>query len=380
MNKKVSVIIPNYNYARFLQRRIDCIVNQTIKPAEIIFLDDCSTDNSLEVAQEILSKIDVPYRIIPNTVNQGVFKQWLKGIELTQHDYFWIAEADDYCELNFLETLLPAFDDPNVVMSYCKSKFINEHGQDVYNETLFKNDLFKTERWDSDFVECGNFEITNYYSAINVSPNASAILINKNLINSSMIYKYIKQYKKVGDWMFYILVLNSFVNNKVFYSCQMLNYHYRHEQSTWISSNDKKEPYIFNESLMIYIHCIENGLVSDYAIQTSLRFITNWFCWYNIDNQTKLLLNYLVKLIPENSLFNLLHAALQTNLQQIKSLENTVSSLNQELSVIKQDADLLRQINQDITHELSLIKNSRAWRLVSLYRNIKQKILKLNLF
>ncbi|MEI7463631.1 MAG: glycosyltransferase family 2 protein, partial [Candidatus Taylorbacteria bacterium] len=70
--KSISVIVPNYNYARFLKRRLDSIANQTLRPDEIIFLDDCSTDNSLEVAKELLPQYEIPYRIITNETNQGV--------------------------------------------------------------------------------------------------------------------------------------------------------------------------------------------------------------------------------------------------------------------------------------------------------------------
>ena len=48
-NKKVSVIVPNYNYAKYIGKRIDSIVRQTCPVYELIVLDDCSTDNSVEM-------------------------------------------------------------------------------------------------------------------------------------------------------------------------------------------------------------------------------------------------------------------------------------------------------------------------------------------
>ena len=71
----VSVIIPNYNYENYLEERIYSICNQTHKPHEIIFLDDNSSDKSLEKAETILKQYDSPYRIIPNEKNNGCFKQ-----------------------------------------------------------------------------------------------------------------------------------------------------------------------------------------------------------------------------------------------------------------------------------------------------------------
>src|SRR5579863_7553321 len=125
MNKKtLSVIVPNYNYAHFLKRRLDSIANQTIKPDEIIFLDDCSTDNSREVAEQLLKTYGIAYSIVVNETNQGVFFQWLKGIRLAKFDYIWIAEADDSCEPDLLDRLLSGFDDSDVVVSYCQSQII----------------------------------------------------------------------------------------------------------------------------------------------------------------------------------------------------------------------------------------------------------------
>ena len=49
---RVSVILPNYNHARFLKERIDSILNQTFQDFELILLDDCSSDNSVEVLEE----------------------------------------------------------------------------------------------------------------------------------------------------------------------------------------------------------------------------------------------------------------------------------------------------------------------------------------
>ena len=125
--KKVSVIVPNYNYANYIIERIDSILMQTYPIYELIILDDCSTDNSVQVINEKIEKIKKEYpeikvQFIVNEQNSGgcVFKQWKKGFDAVNGDYVWIAEADDSAENNFVEELIKPFDDPEVVLSYCE--------------------------------------------------------------------------------------------------------------------------------------------------------------------------------------------------------------------------------------------------------------------
>ena len=71
----VSVIVPNYNYARFLPKRLETILNQTYTNFEVIILDDCSSDNSKEII-EYYRKNPHTSQIVYNTHNSGSpFKQ-----------------------------------------------------------------------------------------------------------------------------------------------------------------------------------------------------------------------------------------------------------------------------------------------------------------
>ena len=56
--KKISVIIPNYNYEKYIIERIDSILNQTYPIYELIILDDCSTDKSVDLIENKIKTID----------------------------------------------------------------------------------------------------------------------------------------------------------------------------------------------------------------------------------------------------------------------------------------------------------------------------------
>ena len=98
----VSAIIPNYNHATFLKQRIDSVLNQSLSVYEVIILDDCSTDKSLDVINEYINHPLVRHVIINEKNSGSPFLQWQKGIDLAKGDWIWIAESDDYADINFL--------------------------------------------------------------------------------------------------------------------------------------------------------------------------------------------------------------------------------------------------------------------------------------
>ena len=171
----VSVIVPNYNYRRFLKKRLESITTQTYRDMEIIFLDDGSTDGSVEYARMILGKSDIPYRIEINEANTGsVFKQWQLGLSLSRGEWIWFAESDDACHPQFLETLLSHLSgNPKCVLGYTDSQTIDSKDRKIWP------DFFKTiyseihpEKWKKDYINSGMEEIQHSLFVKNTIPNA----------------------------------------------------------------------------------------------------------------------------------------------------------------------------------------------------------------
>jgi len=158
---KLSVIIPNYNHARFLPKRIESVLQQTFQDFELILLDDCSTDES----RSILSKYadDPRVRIEFNDVNSGsTFKQWNKGVRLARGEYVWIAESDDYADERMLERLMSVLDDdPKVAFAYCRAWCVTDDERlDGFADSHL-TDLHPS-RWTGDFCVEGLEECRNY--------------------------------------------------------------------------------------------------------------------------------------------------------------------------------------------------------------------------
>lgn len=91
---RISAIIPNYNHAKYLPRSVGSYLNQPLLPYEIIVVDDASTDNSLEVLEDMASKNPI-IRIIRNQKNLGMNPTMNRGLEEARGDYVLYTSADD---------------------------------------------------------------------------------------------------------------------------------------------------------------------------------------------------------------------------------------------------------------------------------------------
>lgn len=220
---KISVVIPNYNYAHYLPGRLTTILAQTYRPYEIIFLDDHSSDTSVAVAESLLSGSGLPYRIIRNETNRGCYAQWLSGIEMARGDLVWIAEADDECEPTFLQELVAGFDNPDVVLSYAQSRKIDQDGQITSPNYLdYTNDLSKS-KWGEAYCRAGVSEIGDTLAIKNTIPNASAVLMKKP--DLSGIKSRLLQLRNAGDWLTYVHILES---GSIAFTPKVLNSHRVH--------------------------------------------------------------------------------------------------------------------------------------------------------
>lgn len=312
MNQKfLSVIVPNYNYASFLKRRLDSIAYQTVKPDEIVFLDDCSTDNSLDVARQLLATYGIPYTIVANEINQGVFSQWLKGISLAKYDHIWIAEADDSCEPNLLEKLLPAFDDPNVIISYCQSQIINGSNQKL--PKTHRDDVAKiidASKWHKSYINSCYDEASRYLCVTSTIANASAALLNRQALPLDKL-QHVIQYKMAGDWLFYLLVLFENPTSKIAYCSDSLNIWYKHNTNIWADESKAKAAYI--ECLKIYSIILSNYRVAAKAKKSIYNLLVKHYLnQYIEDNVYYRLLFSVINLTGNRGIFlRLLQVILQ---------------------------------------------------------------------
>ncbi len=241
--KTVSVAIPNYNYSSFLYERIYSIFNQKYKINELIFLDDCSKDDSCEVFDEVEEKIKdiIPVKKFYNKNNSGsVFKQWRKAMENCESDYIWIAEADDYCENKMLSSLMSLVNsEDNIRVAYVDTAFINKEGNIILKTIKPEIDIMKTGHWDKNFINDGLDEIKNYAYLNCTIANVSSVVFKKD--DYSDVFEELQSYKQVGDYYFYLSLME---RGKIAFINKPYNYYRVHGNN--VTSTTKKELH-FNE-------------------------------------------------------------------------------------------------------------------------------------
>lgn len=233
---RVSVVVPNYNYGRYLHERLDSIERQTVQPYEIIILDDASTDDSRQVIARFARNCRIPVRTVFNERNsRNVFHQWLKGVELCRSGLVWIAEADDLCDPAFLETVTAPFQSRDVVLSYCESRQIDETGAIMAPDYLAYVADIDPARWKTSFVGSGLDEISTALYLKNTIPNASAVVFRRDVLLRVLRShrSEILSHRFAGDWVCYLRVLE---RGAIAFSSQPLNSHRRHASSVTLAN------------------------------------------------------------------------------------------------------------------------------------------------
>lgn len=236
---KISVIVPNYNYERFLEQRIYSILNQNYKIHELIILDDKSNDNSIKKIEEIKADIKnfINIKTIYNEKNSGsAFKQWKKGIESATGDYVWIAEADDYCDNKLISTLAkPLKKRKNVMISYCDTAFIDIDGNIILKSIKPEIDIQKCGHWNKSYINNGMEEIKNYIFLNCTIANVSSCLIKNGNYNEYLTQS--GEYKQAGDWLFYVNLISM---GDIAYTNKTLNYYRVHGNNVSSTMNYQK--------------------------------------------------------------------------------------------------------------------------------------------
>ena len=231
--KRISVIIPNYNYARYLDQAIQSVLKQSYDNLELIVVNNGSTDNSLE----ILEKYEHEIRLV-NQPNLGQSGARNSGLSLSTGEFIAFLDADDFWEPTKLEMQSMLMDSatqlvycgispfkdpgneklPSVVPKYrgdCASYFLDFPGASIVlsgeSTVLFSRDLLlkvglfdlelnSTAGWDF-FRRCSRYTNFDFVSEplVNYRLHSSNMSNSNNQVILDMRQAYSKLFED-KDW------------------------------------------------------------------------------------------------------------------------------------------------------------------------------------
>ena len=108
---KISIIIPVYNVAQYLDKALDSVVNQTYKDIEIICVNDGSTDNSLQIIENYAKK-DKRIKVI-NQDNSGLYVVRQNGVKVATGDYITYVDGDDWLDADACDKIVSVAENSN---------------------------------------------------------------------------------------------------------------------------------------------------------------------------------------------------------------------------------------------------------------------------
>lgn len=126
----VSIIIPVYKVEQYIYRCIESVLNQTYRQLEVILVDDCSPDGSMETVKKLINEssksTDLRFKYLRHECNRGLSAARNTGLDAAKGDYIFFLDSDDEIVPNCIETLVSGSEDGKIDvicggLEYCGS-------------------------------------------------------------------------------------------------------------------------------------------------------------------------------------------------------------------------------------------------------------------
>ncbi|HJW29046.1 MAG TPA: glycosyltransferase family 2 protein, partial [Saprospiraceae bacterium] len=271
---KVSVIVPNFNHAKYLPKRLASIYGQSYGNVEVILLDDCSGDGSVTILRDYAQRYPGKTVCRFNEVNSGgVFNQWKKGLELATGELVWIAESDDYCTANLLEELVRFFQNAAVMLAFTRSEFMRgEPPKKVWTSEEYLSDL-GLDIWEKPFIQSANALVNNGWAIKNLVPNVSGAVFRNPGKMALFDDPEWQQLRLCGDWIFYLSLIRG---GLVAYSPNATNYYRQHPLN--ISVNAQNENLYYGEFEVVARHLLHNYSLEQSCLEKQKMHLYQHWC------------------------------------------------------------------------------------------------------
>lgn len=216
MHTLISIALCTYNGSKYLKEQVLSIINQTYKNIELVIVDDCSTDDTIIILNELANTF-TKIRVHQNEKNLGFNSNFQKAISLCTGDFIAVADQDDIWLPNKLEVLLANIKDNWLVFS--NSELIDDEGKKLAQQILKPEFSLKGKSYKS-FL---------FYNSV----TGHTLMINREF------QQYFMPIPKSGyyDWWMGFIAM---YHRKAVYVNQCLTLHRLHHTSTTFTTYNKQ--------------------------------------------------------------------------------------------------------------------------------------------
>ena len=130
-DKLISVIVPCYNVEQYIEKCLNCLLNQTYKNIQIIAIDDCSTDNTYEILEKFKKENPPKIEVYKNQSNCGLACTRNKGIDYAKSDFLGFIDPDDFVDYNYYEELIKALNSNDADIAVTDLVLADENGNEI---------------------------------------------------------------------------------------------------------------------------------------------------------------------------------------------------------------------------------------------------------
>lgn len=256
----VSVIVASYNHAEFLVPRMESLITQTYQDIEILVIDDCSTDSSVEILQQY--KLHPKVRLVNCEQNSGWIAVSNQGVDMSCGEFVIFANCDDSCDSKMIERLVECMHvNPSAGISYCRSLMIDEQDKVLGDDYEVREKSFR--------VKCCNDvlltqkDMNRFLLHSCVIPNLSAALFRKN--HFTTVGGFTSDYRVCSDWDLFFRMA---AQHDVAYIAAPLNRFRQHKTTIRSSTKDRV---IYEEIIRLLLGQIK---VLDLTLIERIKFRT----------------------------------------------------------------------------------------------------------
>ena len=143
---RITIVVPCYNVEKYIEKTIIAFQQQTFKDFEVIFVDDCSSDNSVEIIRRVTNHCEIPARIFRNEKNKGPSFSRRYGISMAKSEYIAFCDSDDWIDKTFLEEMFAATEYGEHDIAFCNYRLVYEDGHFIEKKSIHKRDWYKSKK------------------------------------------------------------------------------------------------------------------------------------------------------------------------------------------------------------------------------------------